>query len=98
LREAKDLNGEVEEVLGSRGRIRLVKALIEAQKSGRTASISKLKAATRLRRRSVQRHLEILLNHGWIEEIQTAEGRKYKLKENGKTEAVKRLFRELGYI
>ena len=95
------MNGEVEEVLGSRGRIRLLKALIEAQKSGYAASMSKLKAATRLRRRSVQRHLEILLNHGWIEEIQTAEGRKYKLKENGKTEAVKRLFRrarELGYI
>jgi DNA-binding transcriptional ArsR family regulator len=92
------LNGEVEEVLGSRGRIRLLKALIEAQKSGYAASMSKLKAATRLRRRSVQRHLEILLNHGWIEEIQTAEGRKYRLKDNGKTEAVKRLFRELGYI
>jgi hypothetical protein len=26
------------------------------------------------------------------------EGRKYRLKDNGKTEAVKRLFRELGYI
>jgi Mn-dependent DtxR family transcriptional regulator len=92
------LNGEVEEVLGSRGRIRLLKALIEAQKSGCAASMSKLKASTRLRGRSVQRHLEILLNRGWVEEIQTAEGRKYKLKENGKTEAIKRLFRELGYI
>jgi len=92
------LNGEVEEVLGSRGRIRLLKALIEAQKSGCAASTSKLKASTRLRGRSVQRHLEILLNHGWVEEIQTAEGRKYRLKENGKTEAVKRLFRELKYV
>jgi DNA-binding transcriptional ArsR family regulator len=98
LREAKGLNGEVEEVLGSRGRIRLLKALIEAQRSGYAASTSKLKASTRLRRRNVQRHLEILLNHGWIEDLQTAEGRKYRLKENGKTEAVKRLFRELGYI
>jgi DNA-binding transcriptional ArsR family regulator len=93
LRGAKGLNGEVEEVLGSRGRIRLLKALIEAQRSGCAASMSKLKASTRLRGRSVQRHLEILLNHGWVEEIQTAEGRKYRLKDNGKTEAVKRLFR-----
>jgi DNA-binding transcriptional ArsR family regulator len=92
------LNGEVEEVLGSRGRIRLLKALIEAQKSGCAASMSKLKASTRLRGRSVQRHLEILLNHGWVEEVRTAEGRKYRLKDNGKTEAVKRLFRELKYI
>jgi hypothetical protein len=46
----------------------------------------------------VQRHLEILLNHGWVEEVRTAEGRKYRLKDNGKTEAVKRLFRELKYI
>jgi DNA-binding transcriptional ArsR family regulator len=92
------LNGEVEEVLGSRGRIRLLKALIEAQKSGCAASMSKLKASTRLRGRSVQRHLEILLNHGWVEEVRTAEGRKYRLKDNGKTEAIKRLFRELGYI
>jgi len=89
---------ETDEVLGSCGRIRLLKALIEAQKSGYAASMSKLKAATRLRGRSVQRHLEILLNHGWVEEVRTAEGRKYKLKENGKTEAVKRLFRELGYL
>ena len=92
------MNGEVEEVLGSRGRIRLLKALIEAQKSGCAASMSKLKASTRLRGRSVQRHLEILLNHGWVEEVRTAEGRKYRLKDNGKTEAIKRLFRELGYI
>jgi len=92
------LNGEVEEVLGSRGRIRLLKALIEAQKSGCAASMSKLKASTRLRGRSVQRHLEILLNHGWVEEVRTAEGRKYRLKDNGKTEAIKRLFRELKYI
>ena len=92
------MNGEVEEVLGSRGRIRLLKALIEAQRSGCAASMSKLKASTRLRGRSVQRHLEILLNHGWVEEVRTAEGRKYRLKENGKTEAVKRLFRELKYV
>ena len=92
------MNGEVEEVLGSRGRIRLLKALIEAQKSGYAASMSKLKVATRLRRRSVQRHLEILLDYGWAEEVRTAEGKKYRLKDNGKTEAVKRLFRELKYI
>jgi len=89
---------EAEEVLGSRGRIRLLKALIEAQKSGYAASMSRLKAATRLKGRSVERHLETLLKHGWAEEIRTAEGRRYRLKENGKTEAVKRLFRELGYI
>jgi len=89
---------EAEEVLGSRGRIRLLKALIEVQKSGRVASMSKLKAATHLRGHTVERHLEILIKHGWVEEIRTAEGRKYRLKENGKTDAVRKLFRELGYL
>jgi len=42
--------------------------------------------------------IETLMKYGWVEEVQTAEGRKYRLKENGKTEAVKKLFRELGYL
>jgi len=89
---------EAEEVLGSRGRVRLLKALVEAQKSGCAASMSKLKAATRLKGQSLRAHIETLMKYGWVEEVQTAEGRKYRLKENGKTEAVKKLFMELGYL
>lgn len=90
--------GEAEEVLGSRGRIRLLKALMAAQKGGKVASASKLKAATHLKERSLKRHLEVLLRYGWVEEVQTAEGRRYKLKMDGRVEALRRLYRELGYL
>lgn len=92
------MGGEAEEVLGSRGRIRLLRALIEAQKSGRAVSITKLKVETGLRGRSVADQLETLVKYGWVEEVQTAEGRRYRLRVCGKTEAVKKLFRELEYV
>jgi len=92
------LNGEAEEVLGCRGRIKLLKALMAAQRSGYAASISKLTAATRLKRWNVERHLEILLKLGWVEEVHTPEGRRFRLKENRKVEATRKLFKELGEV
>lgn len=86
---------EAEEVLGSRGRVRLLKALVAAQRRGRPISMSKLKAETGIK--GVERHIAVLLRHGWAEEVWTPEGRRYRLRECGKTEALKRLFRELGY-
>lgn len=88
---------EAEEVLGSRGRIRLLKALLAAKKDGRAVTVSKLKATTHLKGRNVERHIEILVRRGWVEEVHTLEGRKYRLKADGKVEALKKLFRELGY-
>lgn len=86
---------EAEEVLGSRGRIRLLKALTAAQRRGSLVSRSKLKASTNLK--GVEKHIATLLKHGWVEEVQTPEGRRYRLKECEKAEALKKLFRELGY-
>lgn len=88
----KAADGEAEEVLGSRGRVKLLKALM-AQRGGRPASITKLKTATGLK--DVEKHINILLKHGWVEEVQTPEGKRYRLRECGKVEALKRLFREL---
>ncbi|MEM2045458.1 MAG: hypothetical protein QXO20_04680 [Candidatus Bathyarchaeia archaeon] len=45
----------------------------------------------------MERHIEILVRRGWVEEVHTLEGRKYRLKECEKAEALKKLFRELGY-
>lgn len=89
---------EAEEVLGSRGRIKLLKTLIALQKRGQLASISKLKAATHLKDRSLERHIEVLLRHGWVEEVETPEGKRFRLRTAEKVEAFKRLFRELGYF
>lgn len=54
-----------------------------------------MKAATGLK--GVERHVEILLKCGWVEEVQTPEGRRYRLKACRKVEALKKLFRELGH-
>jgi RIO-like serine/threonine protein kinase len=90
---------EPEEILGSRGRIRVLKALIKAQRSSQAVSISKLRATTRLRKWNVETHLETLLKWGWIEEIKAFGGRRYMLNaENRKVEALKKLFKDIGYV
>lgn len=88
---------EAEEVLGSRGRVKLLRALVSLQRRGQLASLSRLKSATHLKDHSLERHIEVLMRHGWVEEVQTPEGRRYRLKEGGKVEILKRLFRELSY-
>jgi hypothetical protein len=50
-----------------------------------------------LRQRSLEKHLETLLRWGWIEEVETLGLRRFKLRGNGRVEALKRLFKEVGY-
>ncbi|MEM3550326.1 MAG: hypothetical protein QXN87_08525 [Candidatus Bathyarchaeia archaeon] len=85
--------GEAEEALGSRGRIKVLEAFLAAQRRGHPVSMSKLKVATGLK--NVERHVAVLLKHGWVEVVQTPEGRRYRLMACGKVEALKRLFMEL---
>ncbi|MBO3762638.1 MAG: hypothetical protein QXS21_00900 [Thermoproteota archaeon] len=61
---------EAEEVLGSRGRIRLLKALLAAKKDGRAVTVSKLKATTHLKGGTWKGTLKSSVRRGWVEEVQ----------------------------
>jgi DNA-binding IclR family transcriptional regulator len=99
MRKPEKASEELGEAIGSRGRIRVLKALMKGQRSGQALSISKIRAMTHLKRGNVERHVEALVNWGWVEQISILAGRKYRLKtDNQKVEALKRFFKDVGYI
>lgn len=67
---------EIEETLGSKGRIKVLAALMRARN---LVSVSKLKAETRLKRRNVEKHLYKLAKLGWVETVEAFGHRRYRL-------------------
>jgi len=90
---------EVEEVLGSVGRVRVLKYLVRNPRNELALTVFRLRTLTGLRGRNVERHLETLVKWGWVEEVRVDGGRKYRLKrENPKVEALIEFFRKVGYV
>jgi len=95
----KESDAEVEEVLGSSGRLRTLKYLVKNPTNEPALTVSRLTILTRLRRRNVEKHLETLVRWGWVEEIPINGGKKYKLKrENPKFEGLIRFFKDIEYV
>ena len=95
----KESDAEVEEVLGSSGRLRILKYLIKNPTNEPALTVSRLKILTGLRRGNVEKHLETLVRWGWVEEIPIDGGKKYKLKrENPKLEGLIRFFKDIEYV
>ena len=98
-RNSKALAGEIEEVMGSKGRLRVLKFLVRNPKGEPALSVFRLKMLTGLRGRNVEKHLETLVEWGWVEEIPTLGGRKYRLKrENPRVEALIKFFKKADYV
>ena len=94
----KESDAELEEVLGSSGRLRILKYLIKNPTNEPALTVSRLKILTGLRRGNVEKHLETLVRWGWVEEIPIDGGRKYKLKkENPRLDVLIRFFKDVGY-
>jgi Fic family protein len=94
----KESDEELEEVLGSSGRLRILKYLIKNPTNEPSLTVSRLKILTGLRRGNVEKHLENLVMWGWVEEITINGGKKYKLKrENPKLHLLIRFFRDMEY-
>jgi len=90
---------EIEEALGSSGRIRVIRFLVKNPTSEPALTVSRLKTLTGLRRGNVEQHLETLVKWGWVEEIPIDGGKKYKLRmEKPEIAALIRFFKEVGYV
>lgn len=98
-KNSKVLDTEIEEALGSSGRIRILKFLIKNPKSEQSLSVFRLRTLTGLRGKNVEKHLETLVKWSWVEEIGIDGGKKYRLRrENPKVEALIEFFKNTGYI
>jgi DNA-binding MarR family transcriptional regulator len=94
----KESDAELEEALGSGGRLRILKYLIKNPTNEPSLTVSRLKILTGLKRGNVVKHLETLVRWGWIEEIPIYGGKKYKLKkENSKLDILIRFFKDMEY-
>lgn len=97
--KCKESDAEVEEVLGSSGRLRVLKFLVRNPTNEPSLTVSRLRRLTGLRRGSVEKHLVTLMKWSWVEEIPINGGKKYKLRrENPKVEASINYFRKVGYV
>ena len=87
---------ELERVLGSPGRVRL---LIEMARNPVSMSIYRLRAATGLRREDIKKHLKILMESGLVRELHVDNKKMYMLDlENPVVMALIELFRASGCI
>jgi len=90
---------EIEEAIGSGGRLRVLKFLVKNPTSEPSLTVSRLKTLTGLRRGNVGRHLETLVKWGWVEEISIDGGKKCKLRtERPEVGALIKFFKEVGYV
>ena len=98
-KKPKESAAELEEVLGSSGRLRILKFLAKNPTNEPSLTVSRLRILTGLRRRNVEKHLETLMRWDWVEEIPIDGGRKYRLKkEKPKVKALIRFLKEVDYI
>jgi DNA-binding transcriptional ArsR family regulator len=95
----RDSDAEIEKVLGSSGRLRILKYLVKNPTNEPSLSPFRLRTLTGLRGGNVERHMETLVKWGWVEEVHLYGGKKYKLKrENPKVKALIVFFKTVGYI
>lgn len=98
-RKRKESDAEIEEVLGSSGRLRVLKFLVRNPTNEPALTVSRLRRLTGLKRGNVEKHLETLMKWGWVEKIPIDGGKKYKLRiEKHEVEALIRFFKEVGYV
>jgi len=69
----------LEEILGSKGRIRILVILAKSQSPLTIYKISKL---TGLSTKNTRRNIEILIKHKWIKEIKVNRATYYKINED----------------
>ena len=87
---------DLERVLGSPGRVRL---LIEMARNPVSMSMYRLRAATGLRREDIKKHLKILMESGLVRELHVDNKRMYLLDlENPVVKTLIELFRASGCI
>jgi len=97
--KGKDRQKEIEEVLGNVSRLRILKYLTRGVDSGETFSRYKLKQLTGIRSKDLDRHLRILVENEWVEEIKIDHIRKYRLNMgNPKVVALTQFFKKVENI
>jgi len=97
-KNSRESDVEIEEVLGSSGRLRILKCLIKNPTNEPSLSPFRLRTLTGLRGGNVEKHMETLVKWGWVEEIHFPGGKKYKLKrENPNVKALIEFFKTVGY-
>jgi len=65
-KKPKELDAELEEVLGSRGRLRILKFLIKNPTGETALTVYRITSLTGLKMRNVENHLETLMPYGWV--------------------------------
>lgn len=90
---------EIEKALGSVGRLRILKYLAQNPTGEPTLSVYRLRTLTGLRTKGVEAHLKILGKCGWVKEVPTDSGKKYRLnRENPKVDALINFYTEVKCI
>lgn len=93
------MSEEMEKALGSVGRLRILKFLTKNPTGEPTLSVYRLRTLAGLRTKGVKNHLKVLVNCGWVKEVPTDSGKKYRLnRENPKVEALINFYREVNYL
>jgi DNA-binding transcriptional ArsR family regulator len=87
----QNLLKELEEVLGARGRIRLLAALSAVEE----INITRLAKICRIQHTSAEKNLQLLLRHGIVVEKRFGKIRIFSLDlSNGVTRSIKRMFED----
>lgn len=98
-RNRKNTFKEIEEVLGSKGRLRILKSLISTPLHDPALTVFRLRVLTGLKHNSVETHLQTLMKWQWVKEIRINGGRKYKLeKDRVPIKALTQFFKKTGCI
>lgn len=98
-KKPKEFDAELEEVLGSRGRLRILKCLIKNPTGETALSSYRLMSLTGMKRGNVEKNLETLVRWGWVEKIPINGGTKYRLNRNkSEVKSLIEFFRVVGYV
>ncbi|MFQ6076457.1 MAG: hypothetical protein ACE5Z5_10045 [Candidatus Bathyarchaeia archaeon] len=97
--DRRQIQHRVEVGLGSRTRLRILKALIKQRRGGGSLSTHKIKSLAGLKTKDAKKHIRVLVETGWIREIPLVEVKKYQLNlENADVEHLVKFFRKIGYV
>ena len=93
----KSIIKDVEESLGSSGRLRILRFLTKNPEGEIALTRYKLKVLTGIKTKNVNNHLKILVKNGWVEEISLNGVKKYKLNlKERKTELLTDFLQKIG--
>ena len=70
---------DVERDLGSVGRLRILRYLARSPRGEASLSLYRLRVLTGLRLPDIRSHLELLVGHGWVMEVEAGTQKKYLL-------------------